>query len=386
MVAPATADLMAKMAERPGRRPRHRRAARRARAGAAGAGHEPGDVGARRPPSATSRRCKRDGVHFVGPAAGEMAEAGEAGTGRMAEPLEILAAAEAHPDAGGAAARRPPCARHLRPDPRADRPGALPRQPLLRPPGPRHRRGGGRGRRAGDAGLRPGAIPDPAGVTTVHVETARQMLEAVEAALPADVAVMAAAVADWRVAAEARRQDQEGRQRPAAGAGAHREPGHPGDRRPPPHPEADAGRRLRRRDRRPHRQCRQEARRQGRRLDPRQRRVAGAPASWAATRTPSISSAARASRTGRAWPRATSPAACGAHRASSRLTVIHRLCRAPCSRRGQGTMRLSTGPPCRRSTFRAHVLRLAHGAGLPLPAAHRRRGRARPRRRRRRRR
>jgi phosphopantothenoylcysteine decarboxylase/phosphopantothenate--cysteine ligase len=44
------------------------------------------------------------------------------------------------------------------------------------------------------------AIADPPGVTTVHVETARDMLEAVDAALPADVAIMAAAVADWRVA------------------------------------------------------------------------------------------------------------------------------------------------------------------------------------------
>ena len=46
----------------------------------------------------------------------------------------------------------------------------------------------------------PVSIPDPAGVTTVHVETAREMLEAVEQALPADIAVMAAAVADWRAA------------------------------------------------------------------------------------------------------------------------------------------------------------------------------------------
>ncbi len=48
----------------------------------------------------------------------------------------------------------------------------------------------------------PVTIPDPEGVSVVHVETARQMLEAVEAALPADIAVMAAAVADWRAAAE----------------------------------------------------------------------------------------------------------------------------------------------------------------------------------------
>ncbi len=46
----------------------------------------------------------------------------------------------------------------------------------------------------------PVAIPDPPGVTVVRVETAREMLAAVEAALPADVAVMAAAVADWRAA------------------------------------------------------------------------------------------------------------------------------------------------------------------------------------------
>ncbi len=41
-------------------------------------------------------------------------------------------------------------------------------------------------------------IPNPAGVTTIHVETAAQMLEAVQAALPADIAICAAAVGDWR--------------------------------------------------------------------------------------------------------------------------------------------------------------------------------------------
>jgi phosphopantothenoylcysteine decarboxylase/phosphopantothenate--cysteine ligase len=43
-------------------------------------------------------------------------------------------------------------------------------------------------------------VPDPPGVTVVHVESARDMLQAVERALPADVAIFAAAVADWRVA------------------------------------------------------------------------------------------------------------------------------------------------------------------------------------------
>jgi phosphopantothenoylcysteine decarboxylase/phosphopantothenate--cysteine ligase len=43
-------------------------------------------------------------------------------------------------------------------------------------------------------------LPDPTGVSTVHVESARDMLRAVERALPVDVAIFAAAVADWRVA------------------------------------------------------------------------------------------------------------------------------------------------------------------------------------------
>jgi phosphopantothenoylcysteine decarboxylase/phosphopantothenate--cysteine ligase len=48
----------------------------------------------------------------------------------------------------------------------------------------------------------PVSLPDPPGVAVVHVESARDMLAAVEAALPADVAIFAAAVADWRTAAE----------------------------------------------------------------------------------------------------------------------------------------------------------------------------------------
>ena len=46
----------------------------------------------------------------------------------------------------------------------------------------------------------PVTLPDPAGVAVIHVEAARDMLKAVENALPADVAIFAAAVADWRVA------------------------------------------------------------------------------------------------------------------------------------------------------------------------------------------
>ena len=55
----------------------------------------------------------------------------------------------------------------------------------------------------------PTQVPPPAGVETVRVETAEEMLKAVRAALPADIAVFAAAVADWRVASQSKREDQE---------------------------------------------------------------------------------------------------------------------------------------------------------------------------------
>jgi phosphopantothenoylcysteine decarboxylase/phosphopantothenate--cysteine ligase len=47
-------------------------------------------------------------------------------------------------------------------------------------------------------------LADPKGVKTVHVETAGEMLQAAEAALPVDVAIFAAAVADWRTAEKAK--------------------------------------------------------------------------------------------------------------------------------------------------------------------------------------
>ena len=56
----------------------------------------------------------------------------------------------------------------------------------------------------------PTNLPDPAGVKVVRVETARQMLEAVRAALPADIAIFAAAVADWRVASQASQKIKKG--------------------------------------------------------------------------------------------------------------------------------------------------------------------------------
>jgi len=152
---------------------------------------------------ATRRNLKtlqQDGVRFVGPNRGEMAEAGEAGEGRMAEPLEIVAATEAL--LGNAA-------------------GPLAGRRIIVTSGPTHepidpvryianRSSGKQGHGLAAALARLGAdvrlisgpvtLPDPPGVTTRHVETARQMLEAVEAELPADAAVFVAAVADWRTA------------------------------------------------------------------------------------------------------------------------------------------------------------------------------------------
>ncbi len=145
-----------------------------------------------------------DGIQFVGPMAGEMAERGEAGVGRMAEPMEILAAIERV--LGGVATARTD--------------GSLSGRHVLVTAGPTHepidpvryianRSSGKQGfaiaKAAADLGARvtlisgPVTLADPAGVTVVRVTSALQMLAAVEAALPADVGVFAAAVADWRV-------------------------------------------------------------------------------------------------------------------------------------------------------------------------------------------
>jgi phosphopantothenoylcysteine decarboxylase/phosphopantothenate--cysteine ligase len=155
---------------------------------------------------ATRRNLARladDGVAVVGPNAGEMAEAGEAGVGRMAEPLEIVAAALPLLDHGGIGS-------------------ALAGRHVIVTSGPTHepidpvryianRSSGKQGHAIAAAAAAAGAdvtlvsgpvqVSDPLGVKTVKVETAQDMLAAVTAALPADVAVFAAAVADWRVAA-----------------------------------------------------------------------------------------------------------------------------------------------------------------------------------------
>ncbi len=146
------------------------------------------------------RRLADDGVHFVGPERGEMAESGEAGLGRMAEPMAIVARVGALLD--------------TRPRPLSGRKALVTSGPTHEPIDPVRyiaNRSSGRQGHAIAAALAelgaevtlvsgPVGIADPSGVTAVHVETARQMQAAAEAALPVDLAVMVAAVADWRTA------------------------------------------------------------------------------------------------------------------------------------------------------------------------------------------
>jgi phosphopantothenoylcysteine decarboxylase / phosphopantothenate---cysteine ligase len=138
------------------------------------------------------------GILTVGPNAGPLAD-GETGMGRVAEPLEIVAAIERFFAAG---------------DRLKGRRALVTSGPTHEPIDPvryiANRSSGKQGHAiaAALAGLGaetvlisgPSGEVDPRGVRVVHVETAREMLSACEAALPADIAVCAAAVADWRVA------------------------------------------------------------------------------------------------------------------------------------------------------------------------------------------
>lgn len=146
---------------------------------------------------------KGDGIAIVGPNDGDMA-CGEYGPGRMAEPLEIVAAIEAR---------------------LAD--GPLKGKKVLVTSGPTHepidpvryianRSSGAQGAAIGRALAALGAdvvfvtgpadVPAPDSVQVIKVQTAQQMLEAVQAALPVDAGVFAAAVADWRVSSASDRK------------------------------------------------------------------------------------------------------------------------------------------------------------------------------------
>ncbi|MCJ8138827.1 bifunctional phosphopantothenoylcysteine decarboxylase/phosphopantothenate--cysteine ligase CoaBC [Falsirhodobacter halotolerans] len=140
---------------------------------------------------------KADGVRFVGPDDGAMA-CGEFGPGRLSEPMEIVAAVAASFGA------QPLAGRHI----------LITSGPTQEPIDPvrfiANRSSGAQGTALAQACLGLGAtvtfvtgpatVPPPTGAAVVRVETAAQMLAAVQAALPADAAIFAAAVADWRVA------------------------------------------------------------------------------------------------------------------------------------------------------------------------------------------
>ena len=142
-------------------------------------------------------RLKADGVNFVGPNEGDMA-CGEFGPGRMSEPMEIVQAIQ------GALSE-----------------GPLQGQRVLVTSGPTHepidpvryianRSSGAQGTEIANALVKLGAevvfvtgpadAARPAGVLLIEVQTASEMLEAVQGALPVDAAIFCAAVADWRVA------------------------------------------------------------------------------------------------------------------------------------------------------------------------------------------
>ena len=143
-------------------------------------------------------RLRGRGVRTVGPEAGELAE-GEVGMGRMSEPLAIVAAIEEFFGAAG---------------PLKGRRALVTSGPTYEPIDPvrfiANRSSGKQGHAIAAALAALGAEatlvtgpthqPDPPGVKVSRIETAEEMLAACKATLPVDVAVMAAAVADWRTA------------------------------------------------------------------------------------------------------------------------------------------------------------------------------------------
>ena len=142
-----------------------------------------------------------DGVHFIGPNTGEMAESGEAGPGRMAEPLEIVAAIEeAAPGPKRPAARWKTCDRNERPDPRANRSGPLHCKSLLRKAGARNRASSCRARRARHSGLRPSLYCRSSERRRCPRRDGAGDVGSCRSCPTADIGVFAAAVADWRVA------------------------------------------------------------------------------------------------------------------------------------------------------------------------------------------
>ncbi|EJF83456.1 phosphopantothenoylcysteine decarboxylase/phosphopantothenate-cysteine ligase [Bartonella elizabethae Re6043vi] len=143
-------------------------------------------------------QLRADGVHIIGPEMGKMAERDETGHGRMSEPLTIVAAIEA--------------LLNVREKPLSGRHFIVTSGPTHEPIDPvrylANRSSGKQGHAIATALAHLGAkvtlicgpvnLADPQEVKTIHVETAQQMLQAVQESLPADGAIFVAAVCDWR--------------------------------------------------------------------------------------------------------------------------------------------------------------------------------------------
>jgi phosphopantothenoylcysteine decarboxylase / phosphopantothenate---cysteine ligase len=156
---------------------------------------------------------KARGVRQIGPEAGDLA-CGEIGSGRMAEPMEILGAIEGYFGADA---------------PLSGRRALVTSGPTFEAIDPvrfiANRSSGKQGHAIAAALARRGATtvlvsgptsePDPAGVEVRHIESAEEMLAACRAALPADIAVCAAAVADWRPVEKAASKIKKGVREPA---------------------------------------------------------------------------------------------------------------------------------------------------------------------------
>ena len=166
-------------------------------------------------------RLKDDGVLFVGPESGPMA-CGEFGPGRMAEPPAIVEAIEQALTVGplGESPEAPPTDS----GPLSGRHIIVTSGPTYEPIDPVRfignrssgRQGHAIAQSAVGAGARvtlitgPVGLSDPVGAEVIHVGSAREMRQAVEAALPADAFIAAAAVADWRTESVARQKIKKG--------------------------------------------------------------------------------------------------------------------------------------------------------------------------------
>jgi phosphopantothenoylcysteine decarboxylase / phosphopantothenate---cysteine ligase len=169
-------------------------------------------------------QLKEDGIRFVGPNVGEMAEREEAGPGRLAEVPEIIEAANTI-----LAERRDRPVARLVGRPLAGRHVLVTSGPTHEPIDPvryiANRSSGKQGHAIAHAAAALGArvtlitgpvsLADPPGADVVRVETADEMLRAVQNGLPADIAIFAAAVADWRSASAPREKIKKSGDKPS---------------------------------------------------------------------------------------------------------------------------------------------------------------------------